>query len=158
MLASYVQNEAALDLLRSKPDSRHRHCETRSTISPACAISVAKTLKNAGSCVSSTCRWFHNGDLPVEGSWLSDGPQLPIEFTRVSGSRCLTLAITEGARPVTVLWSSLSVPSLDDGILALAEREGISQRNIHRSIGVWRTACDSQHAGGQLVSGQKRAT
>ena len=52
-------------------------------------------------------------DLPIESGWHTDGPHLPVEFTRVSGGERLTLVITEGALPVSVLWSSLSVTSLE---------------------------------------------
>ena len=65
--------------------------------------------------------WDPKG-LPVDGGWYTDGPQLPVEFTRVSRDGRLTLVITEGAPPVAVLWSCLSVSSLDDAIQALAER------------------------------------
>jgi len=85
-------------------------------------------------------------DLPVEGDWHTDGPQLPVEFNRVSGDGRLTLVITEGTPPVAVLWSCLSVSSLDDGIQALAEREDIPRSSIRYSIGFWSTASSSRHS------------
>ncbi len=69
-------------------------------------------------------------NLAVEGQWQTDGPKLPVEFTRVSGGERLTLVITEGAAPVTVLWSRMTVASLDDGIKNLSEREGASPAAI----------------------------
>lgn len=84
-------------------------------------------------------------DLPVEGDWHFDGPQLPVEFTRVSGGGRLTLVITEGAPVVSVLWSSLSVTSLDEGIQVLADREDIPAQNVRRSVGVWSATWSSRH-------------
>jgi len=63
-------------------------------------------------------------ELPVEGGWRPDGPRLPIEFARVSADRRLTLAVNRGSPLVTVLWTELAVPKLDDAIAALASREG----------------------------------
>lgn len=85
--------------------------------------------------------WNRDG-LPVEGDWHTDGPQLPVEFTRISGGERLTLVVTKGAPLVTVLWSTLAVPSLNDGIKALAEREDVN----HMSIGLWSPGLSSRHA------------
>ena len=89
--------------------------------------------------------WNPDG-LPVEGDWYTGGLHLPVEFNRVSSDGRLTLVITEGTPPVAVLWSYLSVSSLDDGIQALAKREGISRSGVGQSIGVWSTAYSSRHA------------
>lgn len=88
--------------------------------------------------------WDPDG-LPVKGGWNNDGLHLPVEFNRVSSDGRLTLVITEGALPVAVLWAYLSVSSLEDGIQALAKREGISPANSERSVGAWSTAYSSQH-------------
>ena len=66
--------------------------------------------------------WNHDEGLPVEGGWHTDGPQLPVEFTRVSSGERLTLVVTEGAPPVTILWAALAVSSLGDAMNALAKR------------------------------------
>ncbi len=84
--------------------------------------------------------------LPVEGSWHPDGPRLPVEFTRVSRYERLTLVITKGAPLVPVLWSRLAVATLDQGMGALARREGVKPPNIPRSIGVWSIRRSSGHA------------
>ena len=89
--------------------------------------------------------WNSEG-LPAEGGWNADGPPLPVEYTRVSGGGRLTLVITEGAPAITVFWSRLSVTSIDDAIQVLAVREGVSQQNMHRSIGVWSAARSSDYA------------
>ena len=84
--------------------------------------------------------WNPDG-LPIAGEWQKDGPRLPVEFTRVSGQGRLTLVVTEGAQPIPVLWSLLSVASLDEAVQALAEREGC-RRN---AIGKWSAARSSGH-------------
>lgn len=88
--------------------------------------------------------WDPNG-LPVESGWHLDGPQLPIEFARVSKDGRLTLVIIEGTPAVTVLWARLSVSSLDDAIHVLANREGVPQASIRHSIGFWSPARHSRH-------------
>lgn len=85
-------------------------------------------------------------ELPIEDAWNPDGPMLPVEFNRVSKDGRLTLVIMEGSPPVSVLWSTLSVASLDDGIQALAKREDIPKSSIRYSIGVWSEARSTQHA------------
>lgn len=75
--------------------------------------------------------------LPVSGSWQSDGPFLPIEFARESADRRITLVITPGAPLVRTLWAPLAVDTLSEAIAALAVREGISEANIKRSIGIF---------------------
>lgn len=84
-------------------------------------------------------------DLPIEGEWQNDGPHLPVEFSRVSTDGRLTLVVTRNAALVQVLWASLAVASLDDGIRALAEREGIPERSIGHSVGVWSIQHSSTH-------------
>ena len=90
-------------------------------------------------------------DLPVQGDWHSDGPQLPVEFTRVSTDGRLTLVITEGAPLVSVLWSPLSATALDKGVQVLARREEIREPNAHRSIGVWSAARSSLHTEATVI-------
>jgi len=96
--------------------------------------------------------WDPKG-LPVAGDWHPDGPQLPVEFARVSKDGRLTLVVTEGAPPVAVLWSRLSVPSLEDGIQALADREEIPRASIRHSIGVWNAERSSRHEEAGKIGG-----
>jgi len=83
--------------------------------------------------------------LPVEGKWQVDGPELPIEFARESRDKRITLVIAEGAPTVTTLWAALAVDSLDHAKQVLAVREGISDRNLRHSIGYWSPAGPSDH-------------
>ena len=76
-------------------------------------------------------------DLPLSGSWQSDGPGLPVEFARESGGGRMTLVLVRNTEPVPVLWSELNVANLDEAKLALAERERVSAKNIPYSIGFW---------------------
>lgn len=87
------------------------------------------------------------GTLPVDRcDWASDGPSLPVEFTRVSNDKRVTLAITPDASDMVVLWKALNVDSLDHAITALAEREKIKEKNIKYSVGYWSTERESDHA------------
>lgn len=83
--------------------------------------------------------------LPVEGSWQSDGPDLPVEFARESRDKRITLVICEGRPAVKTLWVALDVQTLNDAKHALAEREGIKLDDIRYSIGYWSLAGASNH-------------
>lgn len=98
--------------------------------------------------------------LPVLGAWRIDGPELPVEFARESRDKRITLVVCEAAPPVTVLWSELNVPSLDQARNALAEREGIRARYIPDSIGYCSKTGRSNHPGADAIAawaGQKGA-
>lgn len=85
--------------------------------------------------------------LPVQaGHWETDGPALPVEFTRVSQDKRVTLAITPGAPETPVLWKPLHLDRLDKAISALADREKIKPANIQYSIGIWSAQQTSHHA------------
>ena len=83
--------------------------------------------------------------LPVEGKWHVDGPELPIEFARESRDKRITLVIAESVPTVTTLWAVLAVDSLEHAKKALAVREGINDRNVRHSIGYWSPAGPSDH-------------
>ncbi len=65
------------------------------------------------------------GRLPVAWGWKEDGPQVPIEFCRVSDGGELATVISLNATPVPVFWAWLDVDRLDVACDALREREGI---------------------------------
>lgn len=73
--------------------------------------------------------WNPNG-LKISGNWLEDGPQLPIEFARISNGKRLTLVIYPKAREVRTLWAYAARENLYESICELAKREGTSTRNI----------------------------
>jgi hypothetical protein len=62
--------------------------------------------------------------LPVQSSWQPDGPELPIEFARVSDDGRLTLVLREGVTDVQTLWAVMSDPGLETPRQQLALREG----------------------------------
>lgn len=65
------------------------------------------------------------GVLPLASDWFNDGPELPIEFSRVGDSGELATTICLNAPPCQVLWAVLDVKSLDEAVQALREREQI---------------------------------
>jgi len=89
-------------------------------------------------------------DLPVD-EWHSDGPEFPVEFARISKGGRLTLVVAVSAAQLPVLWTRLSVGSLDDAVSALADREEIKPENVRYSIGVWSPARSSRHKQAETV-------
>jgi hypothetical protein len=70
-------------------------------------------------------------DLPKEGTWQEDGPDLPIEFSRISRDARLTLVIdqTDG-KTVKALYVLSPRTALDDAREDLRKREQTSDENI----------------------------
>lgn len=89
-------------------------------------------------------------DLPLVDNrpeaWRADGPELPVEFLRVSSNGCLTLVVDESSPDVPVLWNQLSVNTMPEAIEALRLREGDTRRSW---IGSWPN--DSIFEGGRNV-------
>jgi hypothetical protein len=73
-------------------------------------------------------------DLPIEGGWHSDGPELPVEFARQSSGKRITLVLVPGRTRVRVLWARLQSKTVDEAIRALASREGTPRTE---DIGRW---------------------
>jgi len=70
-------------------------------------------------------------DLDLEdGAWYEDGPRLPVEFSRVSSDRRLTLALTRGADPVQVLWAYMGTDAVGEAVWSLSQREGAKPENV----------------------------
>ncbi len=93
-------------------------------------------------------------DLPVRGSWFTDGPFLPIEFARKSSDGRMTLVIMPTTFPlVRSLWTPISAVNLAAARKALGTREcpglvkpetcvdywchGSRNRYVARQIGRW---------------------
>jgi hypothetical protein len=93
------------------------------------------------------------GELPILSEWYDDGPELPIEFARVSENRRLTLVITPGARSLPVLWAGLRVLSLDDAAERLRVREG---RTRSQWIGRWPHRAWEKDAAGRDIAAWAR--
>ena len=73
-------------------------------------------------------------DLDIEPEWYPDGPQIPVEFARVSGGDRLTLVIVESAPPQPTLWARSRKSSVAAAAKDLAEREGLTS---DRGVGAW---------------------
>lgn len=67
-----------------------------------------------------------------ESDWQTDGPSLPIEFTRISNNGRVTLIIDEEADLVPVLWCHLDQNDLGEAITLLSQREGTLEKKISR--------------------------
>lgn len=66
-----------------------------------------------------------------DSGWLNDGPLLPIEFSRISKDKRLTLVIDERGKQVQTLWAISTSNDLITAIENLAARENTpSTRNI----------------------------
>jgi hypothetical protein len=78
---------------------------------------------------------WNPGTLLIRREWFKDGPILPVEFLRQSKNGRLTLVISEDAKPIQTLWALMATEDLTVAKMSLADREGILDRNIERSIG-----------------------
>jgi hypothetical protein len=68
-------------------------------------------------------------ELEIAVPWHHDGPQLPIEFARISSRNRLTLVIKPGWDNVTTLWGLSSLDSLNNARENLKTREGTENLN-----------------------------
>ncbi len=69
-------------------------------------------------------------DLPHYGPWITGGPVLPIEFSRVSGDGRLTLVIDPSAVPVATRYAISPRSDISDAVEDLRQREGTGRKNI----------------------------
>ncbi len=69
-------------------------------------------------------------NLCIEGGWHDDGPELPIEFARISSRERLTLVLHQGTENVQTLWACSGLDNLEDAIRNLKERECTSTKRI----------------------------
>lgn len=65
------------------------------------------------------------GVLPLAGEWHKDGPQLPVEFSRVGDGGELATAVCMNAPLVPVYWVLLDVKTIEHATSLLREREQI---------------------------------
>lgn len=69
--------------------------------------------------------------LRIAGDWQTGGPILPIEFSRISSDRRLTLVIDpQNGVPVPSLFARSEFANLNDAIANLRERENTSSEKI----------------------------
>jgi hypothetical protein len=62
--------------------------------------------------------------------WSEDGPELPVEFARISSDGRITLVLMEGVPAVRCYWAISSRSDLETARADLARREGTPARNI----------------------------
>ncbi len=87
------------------------------------------------------------GSLTLASNWKSNGPILPIEFSRISADRHLTLIIDQTyGHDVTTLYADTGL-GLDAAIQNLATREGCPRRRIGwLDVDVGRSSCNEEVA------------
>jgi len=76
-------------------------------------------------------------DLPIRGEWFKDGPFAPVEFTRQSSNKLITLVIDQQATPVKLLWAHMLPAELSVARETLRNREGITGAAWLSRIGSW---------------------
>jgi len=74
--------------------------------------------------------WDPRNLILRDGKWHDDGPSLPVEFSRVSRDRRLTLALTRGAELVRTFWSYMGTDSVGEAVWSLAHREGAKPEEV----------------------------
>lgn len=82
-------------------------------------------------------------ELPIQRKWFADGPLIKVEFLRQSQDNRITLVLHSSAVPVRSLWALMCVQTLDEGKKALADREGITEKNIANHIKSWSRGDDN---------------
>lgn len=83
---------------------------------------------------------WDSGDLPIKGTWYTDGPFLPVEFARQSADNRITLVIVRWPTVPVMrsLWAILNVETIEDAVETLRKRELIPAKNVSKHIGRWR--------------------
>jgi hypothetical protein len=74
--------------------------------------------------------YWNSRGLKLKGPWNYDGPQLPIEFARISEKTPLTLVLYQNAPKVQTLWNIGDFSNLNEAVSALATREATTEKNI----------------------------
>lgn len=76
--------------------------------------------------------WRPEG-LKIHNHWFEDGPILPIEFTRISSDKRVTLIIDKESKPVRALWALMTCTSIEEAKESLKQREGIKNDDLIHS-------------------------
>jgi len=102
-------------------------CEA--TTANASASGIEKIEEGEGEMKIACLGWgsliWKPGVLPLVSEWRQDGPQMPIEFSRVGDGGELATAICMNAPLVQVCWALLSVDNIERATSLLREREQI---------------------------------
>lgn len=93
-------------------------------------------MKIAVICWGST--FWDKGSLKTLGEWKNDGPELPLEFCRISSpgkpKERLTLVLNEASQKCTTYWDIISATDLKSARNSLRDREGAVTDDIHTFI------------------------
>jgi hypothetical protein len=82
--------------------------------------------------------------------WNKDGVDLPIEFARISQDGRLTLVILEKFKKVRTLWNLSSCETIEEAIMNLKEREGMSLRSQKVGYLNLKTECNNSQLSDEL--------
>lgn len=69
-------------------------------------------------------------NINSQNTWSTDGPELPIEFARISNDGRLTLVIKDKCEKIKTLYSISNYEKREEAILDLAVREGCGRNKI----------------------------
>ena len=107
---------------------------------------VESSQRGAIVCIGWGSLVYDPRDLPC-GPWHGDGPQLPVEFARVSSGERITLVICPGVPRVPTFWSVLCVADLPTARNRLGVREWEKAKAawIDKNVGYWERATRMSH-------------
>ena len=77
---------------------------------------------------------WNPGTIAVDLPWRHDGPEIRVEYARVSKDGRLTLVLGEGFQAVRALWAPMKVADSSEAAENLRVREGTAKRYI----GTWK--------------------
>src|SRR5437773_2470240 len=76
------------------------------------------------------------GSLRMKTRWRQDGPQLPLEFARISQDGRLTLVILPDSEDQLTYWTVSELATLDEARRNVRERENAKLTDIHYVVRV----------------------
>lgn len=89
--------------------------------------------------------------LPVRGTWFTDGPFLPIEFARQSLNGRMTLVLAPKTFPlVRSLWKPMSVATLNEARSALGMCECPKNEEPKSCVDYWPRGCKKKFVARQV--------
>jgi hypothetical protein len=72
-------------------------------------------------------------NLKLKGDWQYGGPELPVEFCRITQDGRLVLTVTEEAEPQPTFFAQSAYTDMDKAIANVAQREGCHIHGVCRS-------------------------
>src|SRR5580698_3396329 len=110
-----------------------------STASTSTAFAMTTTDMTAIACLGWGSLAWERRQLLVSPPWKIDGPQVHIEFLRISDRRQgrVTLVLDASTAAVTSLWARMTTTDLATARESLPARERVPTPNMNREIGIW---------------------